>query len=254
MSVDAETYYAEQRAVAAGIAEATDDWQGVPVPVADLSIRLHDRHPLRRMFREIDGVEMDFICGGPSYGDDEYVEETVVNYWVDWTRQREVVVFKAQPRHGPPKYFAVKVPKSLYANRLTYWLKTLGASSAWSLEAEETAREKLRSMLTPWQWRHYDLTGTFLETSPRSKLTYLFRRSRPTLALSPRWPDGRNVDSMRCVAALCLHPVGYYDGTWAGCMVPSDDVIAHLLLMRADEAYFWGKANHHEPWQPEAGI
>jgi hypothetical protein len=51
-----------------------------------------------------------------------------------------------------------------------------------------------------------------------------------------------------------MHPLGYYGRSWAGCMVPTDDVIAHLLFMRGDEARFWGQCNHHEPWRPEAGL
>ena len=59
---------------------------------------------------------------------------------------------------------------------------------------------------------------------------------------------------MRVVAVLCLHPIGYYENTWAGCLVPSDDVIAHLTMMRADEAHYWSKANQHDPASPEAGL
>jgi hypothetical protein len=37
-------------------------------------------------------------------------------------------------------------------------------------------------------------------------------------------------------------------------MTPTDDVIAHLLLMRGDEAEYWGQANQHRPESPEAGL
>ena len=139
-------------------------------------------------------------------------------------------------------------------DRLRLWLCTLGASDAWDIDAEIKAMEKLAGMLSERQWRHYCLTGSFLETSSRSRLTYVFRRSRPTVVLTPRSKWWRPTDEMRCLAVLCLHPVGYYDQTWAGCMVPSDDVIAHLLSMRGDEAYFWRKANQHPPSAPEAGL
>ena len=33
-----------------------------------------------------------------------------------------------------------------------------------------------------------------------------------------------------------------------------DDVIAHLTLMRADEAGYWKAANQHQPSSPEAGL
>jgi hypothetical protein len=57
---------------------------------------------------------------------------------------------------------------------------------------------------------------------------------------------------VRCT--LCLHPIGYYANSWAGAMCPTDDVIAHLMMMRADEPMFWRKANQHPPHRPEAGL
>lgn len=59
---------------------------------------------------------------------------------------------------------------------------------------------------------------------------------------------------MRILACLCLHPLGYYRGSWSGAMVPTDDVIAHLLMVRGDEHDFWRKANQHRPDAPEAGL
>jgi hypothetical protein len=37
-------------------------------------------------------------------------------------------------------------------------------------------------------------------------------------------------------------------------MVPTDDVIAHLMLMRGDEHMFWRRCNQHQPWTKEAGV
>jgi len=37
-------------------------------------------------------------------------------------------------------------------------------------------------------------------------------------------------------------------------MVPTDDVIAHLMLMRADEHGFWKRANQHPLDRLEAGL
>lgn len=34
-------------------------------------------------------------------------------------------------------------------------------------------------------------------------------------------------------------------------MVPTDDIIAHLIMMRGDERSYWSKANQHAP---EAGL
>ena len=39
--------------------------------------------------------------------------------------------------------------------------------------------------------------------------------------------------------------IGYYGNTWAGVMCPTDEVIAHLLMMRGSEEKFWANANQH---------
>ena len=62
-------------------------------------------------------------------------------------------------------------------------------------------------------------------------------------------PEGSSV-----LCALCLHPIGYYDKTWAGVMCPTDEVIAHLLMMRGSEMKFWANANQHSVEHPAAGI
>jgi hypothetical protein len=59
---------------------------------------------------------------------------------------------------------------------------------------------------------------------------------------------------MRFLAALCLHPIGYYEDSWAGVMAPTDDVVAHLMLCRGDEHMFWRRANQHASWEQQAGI
>lgn len=234
------------------VAERDDDWQGVPVHIPGLPLRLHDRHPLADGYRSIEGVGIDMLVGGPSLADDE--DEECVNRWYSHKRNADVYVFHRKPSG---RAFALAAPRSPDGSmdRFLYWMNTLGASDAWQLDAEHKAREKLRSLCTERQWRHYDLTGSFLETSARSNLTYLFRRLRPTVALSPRWPWWREpIDSMRMLAVLCMHPIGHYEASWAGCMVPTDDVIAHLVYMRGDEAGFWKAANQHEPRSPEAGL
>ena len=77
-----------------------------------------------------------------------------------------------------------------------------------------------------------------------------FRRLKPTVAISLKGTD----KSPRILCALCLHPIAYYEDSWAGAMCPTDDVIAHLALMRGDEAMYWRRANQHPPWRPEAGL
>jgi hypothetical protein len=232
------------------------EWQGIPVPIPEQPLVLHDRHPMADAFRKIDGMSMEVLVGGPDLNDKEYTDERIINHWYSRKLNADVYVCKATRREGPPRYFAVKWRRApdRSMERLDLWLTTIGATDAWDLEAEGRARVKLKGLLSERQWRHYDLTGTFLETSPRSGLTYLFRRSRPTIALTPRWPEGGRCDTMKCLAVLCMHPVGYYQQTWAGCMVPSDDVIAHLLFMRGDEANYWKNCIQHEPSDPAAGL
>lgn len=237
-----------------------DEWQGFPVPVAGIPLRLHDSHPLAAGYREVDlsmreHTPIEHACGGPQYGEEGYVDEHVMNSWFSWRLNCDVTIIRRQVvGEARAAYSAMKIPRSpaFSMDRLTMWIQTLGASDAWDINAEHKAREKLRGMLTDRQWQHYDLTGSFLETSPRSRLTYVFRRLRPTLALSPRGKRGNDV--MRCLAVLCMHPIGYYERTWAGCLVPSDDVIAHLAWMRGDEAGYWRVANQHEARSAEAGL
>lgn len=129
-------------------------------------------------------------------------------------------------------------------------LSTLYTSDAWGIEQEHRAVQLLGTLLRHHLFKAYLLTGMFIETSKRTGLTYLFRRLRPTLVLDTR-TDPTNV-SVRC--ALCAHPIGYYEDTWSGAMTPTDDVIAHLTMMRADEPLLWRRSNQHPSWSPLAGI
>lgn len=131
-------------------------------------------------------------------------------------------------------------------------LQTLGCADVWGIEQETNALALLQSMLRPRSFRQYLLTGMFLETSQRSGVTYLFRRLKPTVACAPDRKRGN--DGMRVLACLCMHPIAYYAGSWAGAMCPTDDVVAHLSLMRADEHMFWKRCNQHPPYRPEAGL
>lgn len=133
-------------------------------------------------------------------------------------------------------------------HHLEYDLRTLGCADAWGIEQESMAVRTLAELVSHRQFKHYMLTGTFLESSKRSGVMYMFRRLRPTIAMSGRTGE------MRVLCALCLHPIAYYAGSWAGAMCPTDDVIAHLTLMRGDEPMFWRRANQHSAIFPEAGL
>lgn len=128
-------------------------------------------------------------------------------------------------------------------------LQTLGCMDAWGLEQEQNALQLLGTMVRHRQMKQYILTGMFLESSPRSGIMYMFRRLKPTVAMKAD-PKGR----MRILAALCAHPIAHYAGSWAGAMCPTDDVVAHLAMMRGDEHMFWKRCNQHEPHRPEAGL
>ncbi len=132
---------------------------------------------------------------------------------------------------------------------MKYDLATLGCSDAWGLEQESKAVQLLGTLVTHRQFKHYMLTGMFLERSKRSGVMYLFRRLKPTLAIN----IGAQEEA-RIMCALCMHPLAHYAGSWAGAMVPSDDVVAHLMLMRGDERRYWSRANQHPAWIPQAGV
>ncbi len=133
-------------------------------------------------------------------------------------------------------------------NRLNFTLRTLEAAQAWPIEAEQKAQKKPAGLISTNDFELYQLTGHFSETSKRSQVTYLFRKGRPTIALRDR------EEGSYWLCALCLHPIGYYGNTWAGVMCPTDEVIAHLLMMRGSEEKYWANANQHPIDHPAAGI
>lgn len=128
--------------------------------------------------------------------------------------------------------------------RLVFFSRTMVARTGSSMrEAEDASMKKLRSLISFFQWHCYVLEGAFLEDC-KSGVTYCFRRGRPTLAFRKD----------RFLCALCLHPLAYYAGTWAGAMCPTDEVIAHLLMARKDEKFFWRKANQIQLEDIRSGI
>lgn len=141
------------------------------------------------------------------------------------------------------------VEKSVPPSGARMMFAVLEVSKAWTMQCEERALEKLSEMIKPHLFDAYRLTGSFLETSKRSGLTYIFRRLRPTVVLTPH-----RSDEMEVLCCLCLHPMGYYKNSWGGVMVPTDEVIAHLCLMRGDEAEYWKQANQIAAWRTESGL
>lgn len=263
IAVDMSTWdYPQWRRMLTQKAEAMGEWQGIPTPIDDMPLRLASGHPMQALYEKLP-VDEEVLVGGPAYDehppDDattgellehashRWLEQRVVNNWYDPTHNREVYIF--QRDNG--RAFAMTAPRSpdQSMSRFTLAMQTIGACDAWDLDAEVAAMEKLVSHISARQRQHYLLTGMFIETSARSGLTYAFRRLRPTVVMTPH-----KGDTVHVLAVLCMHPIGYYDRTWAGCMVPTDDVLAHLLFMRGDEAGFWRQANQHDPASPEAGL
>jgi hypothetical protein len=165
---------------------------------------------------------------------------TRVNSWWNARYQANIIVF--QDKQGRSRFGAQ------LEDRLSFTLRTLEAAAVWPVEAEDKAQKKLASLISRDLFELYQLTGHFAETSKRSQVTYLFRRGRPTIAMR----EGEKTACWLC--ALCLHPICYYGDTWAGVMCPTDEVIAHLLMMRGSEEKFWANANQHPVDHPAAGV
>lgn len=221
------------------MAEQRQEWAGIPMPLEDYRLQVEDRYPWKVLER---------VSGPQPRPEDTDTSIKLRNAWYSRRRSGWVYVFESDSGIRA-RFF----PRWSYADRLTLWLGLMGASAAWKVEAEDAALLKLKEMVKPHLFDMYRLTGCLLETSPRSGVTYLFRKNRPTVAIAPMRRHDED-SPMHAIAVLCLHPIAFYEDTWAGSMVPTDDVIAHLTMMRGDEAYFWRCANQHDPDSPEAGI
>jgi hypothetical protein len=220
----------------AEIAGARSDWAGIPMPL--------DGHRLiiEPSFPNAEGL-MSFGKHEPGEDDGWRLR----NSWFSPRHGGDIIVM----HHADGRIDWGKAPG---VHHLTHDLNTLACMDAWGIEQESRAIQLLGTMLRHRQIKQYLLTGMFLERSVRSGVTYLFRRLKPTVALAAHpglaWEDRK----MRILAALCMHPIAYYEGSWAGAMVPTDDVIAHLSMMRGDEHMFWKRCNQHPPYRPEAGL
>ena len=215
------------------------EWAGLPVPVDKLPLVVEPSYP----FAEIYATDPEPPPEGVRY----------INHW--WSRRYRAYVYMWEEDgkiiYGPAP-----------TNQLDHIIGTMDASHAWGIEQEHHAMKLLGTLLRHHMFKCYCLTGTFMETSKRTGLTYVFRRLRPTIVLTPhgRWDwtefkihngDGQR---MRILTTLCLHPIGYYQESWGGAMCPTDDVIAHLMLMRGDEPMLWRRSNQHAAHRPEAGL
>lgn len=228
------------------IAEEKDEWAGIPMPLEDLPLVIEPTYPFAEGLSKIGGSR---AAEDAAKAIDEDHPGTgrmgrIVNRF--WSTKWRCWIDVCQTEDGRE---AFKVPVVGTGNAATKLLNTLGASDAWGVEQEARAVNLLGSLVTHRQFKHYMLTGTFLETSKRSGVIYFFRRLRPTVAISAG--GGR---LLRVLCTLCMHPIAYYADSWAGAMTATDDVVAHLMMMRADEPMLWRRSNQHAPQHPESGL
>lgn len=209
------------------LGQMTAEWAGIPMPIDGERLIIEPSYPWAAA-----------LSGKPE--PDENDDWTLVNKWYSHKHRSDILLMRKDGKTDWGKLPA--------CHHLSNDLRTLGCSVAWGMEQEAKALELLASLIRPHHFKQYMLTGMFLETSRRSKVTYLFRRLKPTVALSMRG------DSPRVLAALCMHPIAYYADSWAGAMCPTDDVIAHLQMMRGDEHMFWKRSNQRPAYRPEAGL
>lgn len=219
------------------VAAKRHDWAGIPMPLDGERLVVEPSFPNAQALMK--------MCGER---DDEREPEApdligakVVNsFWSDRKRGDILIIRKADGRTDWGLQPGI--------HHLMQDLRTLGCAEAWGIEQESQALNLLGTLLDHRRFKQYLMTGSFLESSPRSKVTYLFRRLKPTVAIATKG------ESTRILCALCLHPIAYYQGSWAGAMTPTDDVVAHLMLMRGDEQMYWKRSNQHPAYRPEAGL
>lgn len=211
------------------VADRGGAWAGIPMPIDELPLVVDPSYPFAPVFaREPEPVEAGVKLRNGFYS----------------RRLRATVLIWNEPDGS------VEWGVEGSGSQAAMQVRTLGASAAWGIEQEAAALDTLAGLVKHHTFKHYLLTGMFLETSARSRVTYCFRKLRPTLALRPNAAG----NDMKILAALCMHPIAYYDGSWAGAMCPTDDVLAHLMLMRTDEKLYWRRCNQHAPDRVEAGI
>lgn len=211
------------------MADQANEWCGLPTPIDGQRLIVEPSHPASAVYAAMVAPEVDD-------------GRKVVNIW--YSRKYKSDICMVRKPTGELTWGII--PGAHHAGKA---IATMGCSVAWSIEAEAKAMEMLAGLIPGHLFKMYFMTGMFLQTSARSGVTYVFRRLRPTIAMRP---DGEG--DMKILCTLCLHPIGYFQDTWAGSLCPTDDVIAHLLLMKGDEHLYWKRANQIPPHRPEAGL
>lgn len=217
------------------IANANDDWAGIPMPLDGERLVVEPNYP-----HAVGLMAMGGDRDAKSEAADLVGAEVVNTFWSSHRRSDILIIRKADGSMDWGLRPGI--------HHLDFDLRTLGCSDAWGIEQESTALNLLGTLIEHRRFKQYLLSGSFLESSKRSGVTYMFRRLKPTVAIVARG------ESMRILCCLCMHPIAHYSGSWAGAMCPTDDVVAHLMLMRGDEAMFWRRATQHPAYRPEAGL
>jgi len=229
----------ELRQITDRVAKSEREWAGFPMPIPEAALVVADKHPA---FARLNGVQL----GVPARKVPKRCE--FINSWYSKAWKAFIYLWRENGRTewGP-------VMADGHGALVGSWLTMVGISMTMDVDAERRAMETLRTLVSPQMARAYEITGRFFETSKRSGVKYLFRRLAPTIAF--RISDGdRGPGECRFLAALCLHPIAYYEALPMVAMCPTDDVIAHLVMMRADEVMFWRKSNQHGVDSPGAQL
>lgn len=225
------------------VANVKQEWAGIPMPLDGEELVIESSYPYAGL------SDMGKKPAPKEEEEDDDLKGAVIRNRFWCMEQRSwIIIF--QKRDG-----SIDWGKKGGVNHIGYDLATLKCADAWGIEQESNAIQLLGTLLRHRAFKQYMLTGTFLETSKRSGVTYMFRRLKPTVAITPRGRFKRRGEPMvEILCTLCLHPIAYYAQSWAGAMCPTDDVISHLMLMRGDEPMFWRRANQHPAWLPESGL
>lgn len=214
------------------VADANHDWAGIPMPISGQRLVIEPHFPKAAELRAITEPPEEALPDDVAF----------INRWWSPRLRAEVYVWS----EGGRILHAV-----LPTHPLSLILGALGCSQAWGIEQEAKATQLLGTLVRHHQFKQYMLTGMFLETSKRSGLSYLFRRLRPTVVIDAR---DKSEARSRILCCLCMHPIAYYRDTFAGAMTPTDDVVAHLMMMRGDEHMFWKRSSQHQADRPEAAL
>lgn len=173
--------------------------------------------------------------------------EKFINSWVNKKTSTEVKIYQ-NINDGKYKFYKSKVGA---VSRLNMNLGSLLLCGNIPIKAEEKAVEKLRKHLKNDQFRQYLMSGSFGEFSKRTGLFYVFRKGKPTIVIRK---GNKHENGFKILCCLCLHVSSYYCNSWLGTMPPTDDVVAHLLMMRACEEKYWAKSNQYDPDSFLSGI